>query len=86
MGRIPIQRFISYLQKKVIKSQVTFFNRKFMLSIIYNKTTAVIHKMNECMISKPINWLMRETQKVPTIMQSPESKYEKSLWKEGDDD
>lgn len=83
MGRIPIQRFISYLQKK---SQLTFFFIEKSCSIIYNKTTAVIHKMNECMISKPINWLMRETQKVPTIMQSPESKYEKSLWKEGDDD
>lgn len=35
-------------------------------------------------ISKPINWLICETQKVPTIMQSPESKYE-SLWKEVDD-
>lgn len=77
MGRIPIQRFISYLQKK---SQLTFFFIENSCSIIYNKTTAVIHKMNECMISKPINWLIRETQKVPTIMQSPESKYE-SLWK-----
>lgn len=37
-------------------------------------------------LSSNINWLIPETQKVPTIMQSPESKYEKSLWKEGDDD
>lgn len=47
MGRIPIHRFISYLQKKVIKSQVTFFFIENSCSIIYNKTTAVIHKMNE---------------------------------------